>query len=384
MVTKGVLDNRSLHEIRFGGMKKIGLVGSEHMGQSLSVCLEKMGNIIAPIKDCDVCWIAIDTPVNQEGQGNIESIFKSVKDIRSQFKKGTLVIVSSQIPVGTSKEIIKLLGKKFGYAYMPEHMRVGAGISDFMNLTEVVVGIDDENHKDTLVDIFHGKKVVFTNVASAEMIKHANNAFLATSLCFIYDIADICEAVGADVTAVARALRSDYRIGKEAYLDASAGFSGGHLERDLDYLQKVARSKRVNVPVINAVIKKNAGRRKIIVDKLGNVKGKKIAFWGITYKPGVPPSNSSLPAKVMRDLSKMNVKFNICDPWFDNMDPYESVKDCVAIVCITPWQELRELDFKKVSRLMIKPKILFDARNFFGKLEDVIKNEGIKYIGVGR
>lgn len=359
---------------------KIGIVGTEHMGQSLSVCLKKMGNKIVPLKDCGVCWIALDTPINEKGQGNIKPIFEAIKSTKSQLKDGVLVIVSSQIPVGTSREIVRILGKKFNYAYMPEHMRVGKGISDFMNLKEVVIGVDEEKCKDALLNIFSGKTVVFTNVASAEMIKHALNAFLATSLSFIYDIADVCEAVGADVTDVAKALRSDFRIGQEAYLDASVGFSGGHLERDLDYLQKVAKSKKVNIPVINAVMKKNNKRRNIVIDKLGDVKGKKVAFWGITYKSGVPPSNSSLPAKLIRDLTRMGARINISDPEFWDMDLYDSVKDCMAIVCITPWDELRRLDFKKISKLMKSPKIFFDARNYFKDID----MKGLKYIGVGR
>jgi len=359
---------------------KIGIVGTEHMAQSLSTCLEKLGNGIIPLKDCKVCWIAIDTPVNKRGQGNIKPILDAVKDVKSQLKNGTLVIVSSQIPVGTSKKIVEILGKKFGYAYMPENMRVGKGVSDFMNLPEITIGVDDDKYKVTILKMFSKKPVHFVSVATGEMVKHATNAFLATSLSFIYDIADICEAVGADVTDVAKALRSDYRIGQEAYLDASAGFSGGHLERDLDYLQKMAKSKKVAIPVINSVMKKNNMRRKIVTDKLGNVKGKKVAFWGITYKPGVPPSESSLPAKLMRDLGRKGAKINVYDTLYAGTDPYESVKNCMAIVCITPWEELKKLDYKKVSRRMVQPKIFFDARNYFKDID----MKGLTYIGVGR
>ncbi len=363
-------------------MVKVGIVGLGHMGQSLPICLEKMGNTIVPLKKCDVCWIVIDTPVNEEGHGNTESIFEAIKDTKPQLKDGVLVIVSSQIPVGTSKEIVKLLGKKFNYAYMPEHMRIGMGVEDFMNLKEVVIGIDNTDHEDQLLDVFMGKTVVFTSVVSAEMIKHATNAFLATSLCFIYDIADVCEAVGADVIDVTRALRSDHRIGQEAYLDASAGFSGGHLERDLDYLQKVAKLNKVQIPVLSAVIRKNTNRRRIILDKLGDVKGKRVAFWGVAYKPGASPSDNSLPAKLMRDLKNMGAQINFHDPYLDigDADSYSVVEGCMAIICITPWEELKKLDFKKVAKLMAGPKIFFDARNYFKDIDMSM----FKYTGVGR
>ena len=363
---------------------KISIIGSEHMAEALTKCLEMMGHTIVPLEDCEVCWIAIDTPVNEEGQGDIKPILQAVQDTKNKLVEGVLVIVSSQIPVGTSEQIIKILGEKFNYAYMPELMKIGAGVSDFMNLTRVVVGISGGDYKDKVSEVFRDKTVVFTNVASAEMIKHANNAFLATSLCFIYDIADLCEATGADVLEVTRALRSDYRIGEEAYLDASAGFSGGHLERDLDYLQKVAKLKGVDMPVINSVIKKNNERRKIIIDKLGNVKGKKIAFWGTTYKPGVPPSENSLPAKLMRDLAKKGASFVSCDSDFGNIKPQDSAEGCMAIICITPWEKLKGVDFKGLSGVMVEPKIFFDARNYFAELRSLIECAGIRYIGVGR
>ena len=365
-------------------MSKISIVGSEHMGESLPVCLEKFGNVIVPLEESDVCWIAIDTPVDENGHGDIKPIFEEIKKVKPKLKNGVLVIVSSQIPVGTSKKIIKLLGESFKYAYMPEHMKIGEGVSDFMNLEKIVMGIDDESCKSMLTEIFPGKEIVFTRVASGEMIKHATNAFLATSLCFIYDIADMCEVTGADVVDVTKALRLDYRIGKEAYLDASAGFSGGHLERDLDYLQKIAKSKKIDIPVINAVINKNDGRRKMVVDKLGNIKGKKVAFWGTSYKVGVLPSNNSLPAKLIRDLEKKGVHFVTYDPWVKKMNPYDLVEGCVAIICITPWEELKRMDFERISSVMTGPKIFFDARNYFIELESMIRNTGIEYIGVGR
>ncbi len=363
---------------------KIALIGTDHMSESLATVFERMGSEISSTEECDVCWIAIDTPVTKNGYGKVKPILRVVRDAKRKQRQAVLFVVSSQIPVGTSKQIQRILGDEYGYAYMPELMRVGTGVDDFMDLPEVVIGVDGESLKPKLRRIFRDKPVTFTSVATAEVIKHANNAFLATSLSFIYDIADLCEAVGADVTHVATALRSDYRIGPEAYLDASAGFSGGHLERDLDYLQRVARVKGINLPVINAVMRKNVNRRKIVIDSLGEVKGEKVAFWGVSYKPGVSQSNNSLPSKLMRDIDKLGGRYSFCDPQFDNTDPYDCVKNAKAIICITPWSELKDLDFKRVAELMTGEKILFDARNYFAVMEVEIKAAGIKYIGVGR
>jgi UDP-glucose 6-dehydrogenase len=174
---------------------------------------------------------------------------------------------------------------------------------------------------------------------------------------------------------------SSDQIGPEAYLDASVGFSGGHLERDLDYLQKVARSHQVRLPVINAVIKKNTNRRKIVLGALGDVKGKKICFWGTNYKPGVPPSSCSLPAKLMRDLTKLgatSITYDFGDYFYEI--ERDIAANCHAIICITPWLELKKLNFKEVAKLMKKPRIFFDARNYFKDLDMSM----FKYIGVGR
>src|SRR3990167_10138823 len=247
---------------------KISIVGTEHMAQSFSYCLERMGHEIVKLDECDVCWIAIDTLI-VEGKGDIKPVFDAVKKIRPKLKDCVLVICSSQIPVGTSRELMKILGNN--YVYIHEHMRMGRGIFDFMNLKEITIGVDDDKIKPILLNMFHDKAVFFTNIATAEMIKHATNAYFATTVSLINDIADICEQVGADVADVTHALRSDWRIGKEAYLDVSVGFRGGHFDRDLNYLQQVAKDKGIETPILNAVMEKNHKRRDKIVSKLINI-----------------------------------------------------------------------------------------------------------------
>ena len=246
----------------------IAIVGIEHMAQSFSYCMERMGHKIVGLGDCDVCWIAIDTPI-KDGKGDIEPVFEAAKRIKLKIRDGALVICSSQVPVGSSRKLMKILGNN--YAYIPEHMRIGRGIFDFINLTQITVGIEDEKYKHILVDLFHDKEVFFTSIETAEMIKHATNAYLATTGSLINDIGDICEQVGADVTDVTKALRSDWRIGKEAYLDVSVGFRGGHFDRDLNYLQGVAKERGIETPILDAVMEKNHKRRDAIVSKLINI-----------------------------------------------------------------------------------------------------------------
>ena len=242
---------------------KIAIIGIGHMAQSFSYCMERIGHEIVSLKECDVCWIAIDTPI-KDGQGDIEPVFEAAKKLRDL--KDVLVICSSQVPVGTSRELMKILGNN--YAYIPEHMRMGRGIFDFINLKEITIGIENDKYKHVLLELFYDKKVFFTSIETAEMIKHATNAYFATTVSLINDIADICEQVGADVVDVTHALRADWRIGKEAYLDVSVGFRGGHFDRDLNYLQQVAKDKGIDTPILNAVMEKNHKRRDKIVSKL--------------------------------------------------------------------------------------------------------------------
>lgn len=245
---------------------KIAIIGTEHMAQSFSYCMERMDHTIVGLKDCDVCWIAIDTPI-KNGHGDIQPVFDAVEKIKYKLGDDVLVLCSSQIPVGTSRELIKILGD-VRYAYIPEHMRMGRGIFDFMNLKEITVGVDDSTSKHIILELFSGKTVFFTNIETAEMIKHATNAYFATTVSFINDISDICEKVGANIEDITHALRSDWRIGKEAYLDVSVGFRGGHFDRDLNYLQQISKEKVIDTRILDAVMEKNHKRRDTIVNKL--------------------------------------------------------------------------------------------------------------------
>lgn len=244
---------------------KIAIVGAEHMAQSFSYCMERIGHELVGVEECEVCWIAIDTPII-DGKGDVEPVFEVAKKIKPKLKEDALVICSSQFPVGTSRKLMEILGTN--YAYIPEHMRIGRGIFDFMNLTQITAGVDNDKSNHILKEMFHDKEVFFTNVATAEMIKHATNAFLATTVSLINDIADVGEPLGVEIADVTTALRADWRIGKEAYLDVSVGFRGGHFDRDLHYLLEVAKEKKVETPILSAVIKKNHDRRDKILSKL--------------------------------------------------------------------------------------------------------------------
>ena len=298
---------------------KIGVIGLWHLGEVYASCLADLGNLVVgfdadeevvnnlncgilPLQEpnlekilrkniksgqlkfttdfkllatCDAIWVTIDTPVDKLNNANPNKVFVQIKKSLPYLKNGIFIIVSSQLPVGSFNKLSKLIKSsrknfRFDYAYLPENLRLGEAVKSFMQPSRIVIGIDNMERKEEVMRIFRKLKtnILTVSIVSSEMIKHATNAFLATSLSFIYDIADICEAVGADVVEVSKALYADERIGGKAYLDASAGFSGGHLERDLQYLRKEGKSKKINLPVINSVIRKNKHRSQIVFRKI--------------------------------------------------------------------------------------------------------------------
>ncbi len=433
---------------------RIAVVGLWHLGEVFSGCLAELGNDVVGIDsdpaavkglnkailpldepklkeiiarnlkngrleysldferliDCDIAWFTPDIPVDNNDRADLTVLNNLIKMALPYIKNGASIVVSSQLSAGTSKKLLDYIKSNrrdldFDYAYVPENLQLGKAVDSFLQPSRVVIGSEDKKIQERLSLIFRKLKtdIIKVNVASAEMIKHSTNAYLSTSLSFIYDIADICEEVGADVTEVARGLRADERIGEKAYLDASAGFSGGHLARDLQYLSKIADSAKLDLPVINSVIDKNQNRKKIIFKKLTphlkTFNKKTIAFYGITYKSGTPTLASSLPLNVAKNAFRKGSTINLCDPWVNadeiadefpkgrykySADPYKSALGSSAIICITPWEELKKLNYEKIAKSMRSPKIFFDARNYFVNESARMQKAGITYIGVGR
>lgn len=432
----------------------IGIVGLWHLGEVFSICLSELGLKVIGIDDndsvindlnrgqppiaepkldqllrknladdrlhytsdfrslkkCAVLWVTFDTPLDKRDRADTTVITKTLAKSLPHLRNGILIIVSSQLPVGTSHQIINFIKKnrprlKFEYAYVPENLRLGEAVDSFFQPGRTVIGTDQFTTQKKVITLFKNLKTDFLtmNLISAEMVKHALNSFLATSLSFIYDIADICEAVGGDIVAVSQALKTDSRIGPRAYLDASLGFSGGTLGRDLQYLLETARKNHFSTPVVKAVLAKNKHRREILFQKLVhhlvNLKDKKIALFGLTYKAGTPTLRRSLAMDLTHQLNQLGARPSLCDPLVQiaevnsalknihlefSPDPYTAVKGCQAVIIVTPWDQLKNLNFEKLRRQMKRPAIFFDARNYFYQFESKLKQSGFTYMGVGR
>lgn len=358
---------------------------------------------VSAIRGADALWVTFDTPVDTRDRADTGVIFFALRRALRYLPKRAVVVVSSQLPVGTSRRIQPLLQGR-GFAYVPENLRLGEAVGSFMHPGRVVIGASDSRSYRKVARILStlSADVARMDPASAEMVKHALNAFLATSLSFIYDIADVCEREGADVLAVSRALKSDPRIGQAAYLDASLGFSGGTLGRDLQYLKRAGARFGLRLPVISAAYKKNRTRRLRLFDllsPLGTLRGKRIAVLGLTYKAGTATLRRSLALELAQMLSRRGARLTLYDPavceddvrraWQRGIFVYaHDVKSALsgahAAVLVTPWAALARAPWKTLARAMRRPRLLVDARNALASSATALVRSGMTYRGVGR
>jgi len=359
------------------------------------------------VDGCDIVWLTFDTPVNDEDEVDPSPIWDGLIKCIPYLKEGALVAVSSQIPVGTSKKIQALIHEKrpelhFDYVYSPENLRLGEALHCFLEPGRVVVGAETESAFTKMEEVLgplHAE-IVRMAPASAEMAKHALNAFLATSLSFINDIADACEKSGADVLDVVRALRSDARVGQKAFLGPGLGFSGGTLGRDLKALMRFSKEEGFGVPVIEAAYLKNRSREEAIVEKLkgvlGGMDGKTIALFGLTYKPGTRTLRRSKSLIIAAELARRGARLRLQDPVVleeelprisnavFSRDPYESGRGSEAIMLLTPWPEFKALDLVQLSQGMIGKKAFLDPWNLLYDKQNEFEKLGFIYEGTGR
>ncbi len=364
--------------------------------------------VLSPISQSEVVWFTHDTPINERDEADESIIFQVLKRITPLLQDGVLIALSSQIRVGTSRKIADYIGRvrpelAFNLAYLPENLQLGQAMTSFFKPKRIVIGARDARTFSRAASLFAPLKTSFVQMTpeSAEISKHALNSFLATSLSFIYDIADLCEETGADVLEVSRALKSDPRIGPAAYLDASVGFSGGTLGRDLRALLKTGRERHLALPVIQGVWNKNQSRTSFLMrtlrDILGQVQGKTIGVLGLTYKAGTPTLRRSLSLMMVRELQRSGAVVRATDPGAHakevkdanrkiafSRDGYRMAHGCHALLLLTGWPDFMNLDPRRLQAVMRKPYLFFDARNLLHQREGDFRDAGLFYRGVGR
>lgn len=356
------------------------------------------------LKEASVVIIAFDTRVDDNDDVDLSDVYDAASASAQWLEDGSVVVISSQVPVGTSEDIKRLIKEKrpslfFDIAYVPENLRLGKAINVFMNPERIVIGAEDNDILDRVEAFFSVIKdpKIRMNLRSAEMTKHALNAFLATSVSFGNEIGNLCDLVGADAMKVAEALRSDSRIGPKAMLKPGLAFAGGTLARDIKVLQKIGTKGGYEPKLINGVFEVNRQQNKMVVARLQKVYGSMenllVGVFGLTYKAGTSTLRRSASIEIIKDLISRGVKVKAFDPKADLSelqekiefefcsDPFQAAKDADALLFVTDWPEFKELDFSHLKTLMKKP-VVIDAQNMLNS--DSLVQKGFIYLGMGR
>ncbi len=357
------------------------------------------------IKPAEIIFIAVGTPANPDGTANLRFVFTVAEEIGQNIKDYKIIVDKSTVPVGTGEQVKKIIAKKypgeFDVVSCPEFLREGSAVADFFNPDRIVIGADSAKAKATMKKLFAplNADVQLTDIASAEMIKYASNAFLATKISFINEIANICELVGADVDQVAYGMGKDQRIGKH-FLHAGIGYGGSCFPKDVHALKQIAGTNGYDFNLLKAVIMVNNNQRLVFIDKvkkvLGDLLNKKIGVLGLAFKAHTDDIRESASIDIIKKLSAEGAQITAYDPKaianskqsvngkngirFTD-DPYQTAEKADCLLVMTEWPEFRDLDWQKIKTLMASANVL-DGRNILDK--EVMKDLGFNYQGVGR
>lgn len=365
-------------------------------------------NLADAMKGAQAVFIAVGTPSRRgDGHADLQYVFAAVEEAADYIEDYTVVVTKSTVPVGTGARIKERLAAKlerglFDVASNPEFLREGAAIEDFMRPNRVVCGADSEAAQEVLRELYrplylNETPVLFTSRETAEVIKYAANAFLATKISFINEMADLCEKVGADVQEVAKGIGLDSRIGAK-FLHAGPGYGGSCFPKDTRALVSTADEHGVAMRIVRSVVEVNETRKRAMADKIiaacgGDVGGKQLAILGLTFKPNTDdmresPSLDIIPALqaagasvAAHDPKGMEEAAELLEGVRFSDDPYETMSGADALVILTEWNQYRALDMARVKELMKAP-VLIDLRNIYGRAN--LGEIGFDYTGVGR
>ena len=362
-------------------------------------------NIGKEIENSDIVLIAVGTPTSNSGEADLSQIYQCAEEISNFINPGTLILVKSTVPVGTCDEIEKIIKEKstisdFSVVSNPEFLREGNAIHDFINPDRIVVGLEDDDKKDIVLDLYSKivskDKILFTTRRSSELIKYASNSMLAMRIIFINEIADLCEKIGADVTDIAKGIGLDQRIGPH-FLEPGPGFGGSCFPKDARAL--IESGKKYDAPqsLLESVIVGNEKRKrnisKKVLEKLDTKLEKEVGILGVTFKAETDDIREAPSLILIPDLIKKGLNLSIYDPkgkseastLIDNVtwknSAYEVAENSNCIIILTEWQEFKDLDLEKLRNLMKRP-LIYDFRNIFDP--DSMKKLGFEYFSIGR
>jgi len=345
------------------------------------------------LRGAEVLWIAYDTPVDDDDHADVAFVMREVESLLPHLADGALVLISSQMPVGSTRAL-EAKAPRLHFGYSPENLRLGKAIVVFTKPDRVVAGVRHASDREKVTQLLapFTDRIEWMSVESAEMTKHALNAFLATSVAFINEIAAICEHVGADAKEVERGLKSEQRIGPKSYLGPGAAFAGGTLARDVVFLSAVGRERGVPTKLIDGVKASNDAHRswaqRRLGELLGDLAGKQVAVWGLTYKPGTDTLRRSSAVELCRWLVAQRARVTAHDPAVKSIDvdgvelrrdPLEAASGAAALVVMTEWPDYRKIDGDAIAGAC---GLVLDANRFLAA--QLGSNERVVYATVGK
>ncbi|ODM24850.1 UDP-glucose 6-dehydrogenase [Clostridium sp. Bc-iso-3] len=365
------------------------------------------------IEESDVLFIAVGTPPMENGEADMQYVYAVAKTIGEHMNGYKVIVDKSTVPVGTGQVVKKIIADKlkergveyeFGVVSNPEFLREGKALYDFTHPDRVVIGVESKEVAEIMKKVYRPLYInetpfIITNIETAEMIKYACNAFLATKITFINEIANLCEKVGANVQQVSKAMGRDGRISPK-FLHAGPGFGGSCFPKDTKALVQIAEKHGVHMSVVSSVIEANHRQKKMVTEKLekvaGDLKGKTIGILGLAFKPETDdmrdaPSLTIIPDLVEKganirayDPQAMDEAKKILDKYADNINyskhAYDAAEDVDALIILTEWHEFRNMDLTLLKKIM-KGNIFYDARNIYSRKD--IEEKGFVFIGTG-
>ena len=375
--------------------------GRLHFTTDLTTCLDNV----------EVVFSAVGTPPDEDGSADLQYVLEVARTFGRNIKKYTILVTKSTVPVGTAKKVKAVIEEEltergeqidFEVASNPEFLKEGAAIKDFMSPDRVVVGVESDRAKKVMERLYrpfqmNNYRLYFMDIPSAEMTKYAANAMLATRISFMNDIANLCDLVGANVDMVRKGIGADTRIGSK-FLYPGCGYGGSCFPKDVKALARTAREYGYTMGVIEAVEAVNERQKEIVVkklqDKLGTLRGKTIALWGLAFKPETDDMRVAPALVVIEKLLEAGASVKVYDPVAMDecrrrigdrvvycKDMYDVVIDADALAVLTEWKEFRIPSWSVIKRVM-KQSVLVDGRNIYSK--DEVIAEGFEYAAIGK
>jgi len=369
-------------------------------------------NLKDSLVGAEVVFIAVGTPPDEDGSADLKYVTGVAREVGANMDHYMVVVTKSTVPVGTSHKVKKAIQDEltkrnvnipFDVASNPEFLKEGNAIEDFLKPDRIVCGIDSEQAKIFLEKLYkpfvlNGHPILFMDIASSELTKYAANAMLATKISFMNDIASLCELIGADVNWVRKGIGSDSRIGNK-FIYPGAGYGGSCFPKDVKALIKTSDENGHSLEILKAVEDVNDRQKEVLFKKLmkhfnGNLKGKKIALWGLSFKPNTDDMRQAPSIVIINHLIKAGATVRVYDPVameesirrIGNIveyakDAYDATTGADALILVTEWAEFRILNFSMLGKLM-RNKVVIDGRNIYDPIE--MKENGYKYYSIGK